>query len=235
MAQRAPSKKAATKVSSKTHRTRRQRKGQQLGSQQRIKNLPALPPTFRCWFCVGEKRLEEQVPNSRTVAICHNCHEHYSNIVPERYAADTQTAAASSSSTASPPVLPSRLPTTTPTRAHRAILSPPLRPAVVIDPSIGLKKKIILILKASKKLDAPTSNQGPEKEKEKKKVKLRLTAPKKPDAPTSNERPKEKKKKKVVRLGLTEPKKLLLLLSLPNKKEKKIFLRFPNPLNKRRG
>lgn len=232
MALRAPSKKAATKVFSKTHRTRRQRKGQQLGLQQRIRNLPALPPTFRCWFCVGEKRLEEQVPNSRTAAICHNCHEHYSNIVPERDAADTQTAAAISSSF-SPPTLPSRLPTT-PARAHRVILSPPLRPAVVINPRIGLKKKIILILKASKKLDAPTSNEGPEEEKGKMKVKLRLTAPKKPGAPTSNERP-EKKKKKVVRLGLTEPEKPLLFLGLPNRKEEKIFLMFPNPLNKRKG
>lgn len=229
MASRAPSNKAPTKVSAKTRRIRRQRKEQQPGPKQWIRNLLALPPTFRCWFCVSEKRLEEQAPDSRTVPICHNCHEYYSNVVSEQ-AVDAQPTAAFP---AFPQALPPSQLQTTPTPAHSFIPSRPLRLAVVIDPSKGLKKKIILRLKTPKKPNALTSNKGPEEEKEKK-VRPSLTAPKKLDVPKSNEGLEEKKKKKKVRLSLTAPKEPLLFLSLPKRKGEKIFPRFPNPLNKKK-
>lgn len=249
MARKAPSKKSATKVPAKTHQTR-QRKEQQLRLRQRIRNLPTLPPTFRCWFCVGEKRLEEQVLNSRTVPICCNCHEHYSNAVRERnVVVDAQPAAAIYSSAAAPP--PSRLPSTTTVGklAHGVNPSPPLRLAVVINQSEGLKKKIILKLKVPKKSGAPpTRNERQDllrlavvknpSERLKQKIRLKLTAPKKPVAPTRNEGGQEEghNEKKKLKLRLRE-KNVRIFLSLPERGEEEeveeeIFLRFPNPLSK---
>ena len=221
------SKKAASKAPAKTHRTRRQRRNQQLV----IRNIPVLPPTFRCWFCVGEKRLGEKVPYSRTLPICHNCQGHYTSVASQR-ATDTHPAASISGSASR-----SALPSSPPRPAHLVFPSHPLRPAVVIDSGKGLKKKIILKLKApSTKTGAPTSNEG---HKKRKTIRLRLSAPKaptpeKPDNLMSNEGREEKR----VRLSLTAPKQRrrpILFLSLPKSTGEhggKILLRFLNPLRK---
>lgn len=202
MAPRASSKIAATKVPAKMFRTRRQTKEQQLRLQQRIRKLGALPPTFRCWFCVGEKHLEEQEPNTRTVPICHNCSEYYRNVLSERDAAATQPTVAASSS-----ALPSRIPTTTPTPAGGVITSPPVRLAVVINQSKGLKKKIILKFKVAKKPGVPTSNEGREEHNERRKIKLRSSM-------------------KMARIFLSLPKRG----EEEEEEKEKIFLRFLNPL-----
>lgn len=201
MAPRAP-----PKAPTKTRRTRRPRRNEQLV----IRDIPVLLPTFRCWFCVGEKRLGEEVTHSRTLPICRQCQEHYTSVASKQDS-DTHSAAAisgsasrltlpsSSSSLSSPPPRPTRF----------GFPSRPLRLAIVIDSRNGLKKKIILKLKApSKKLGGdPTSN---ERREVKKNVRLRLSAPRKPPRP-------------------------ILFLSLPKSTSDdggKILLRFPNPLRK---
>ena len=223
------SKKAASKAPAKTHRTRRQRRNEQLV----IRNIPVLPPTFRCWFCVGEKRLGEKVPYSRTLPICHNCQGHYTSVASQR-ATDTHPAASISGS-ASRSALPSS--SSPPRPAHLVFPSHPLRPAVIIDSGRGLKKKIILRLKApSTKPGAPTSNEG---HKRRKRIILRLSAPKaptpeKPDSPMSNEGWEEKR----VRLRLTAPKQrrrpilFVCLQKSTGEDGRNILLRFSTPLRK---
>lgn len=206
MAQRAPaSKKAKSKAPAKTPRTRLQRRNERLV----VRDIPVLPPTFRCWFCIGEKRLGEKVPYSRTLPICRMCQEHFTRVASERDT-DTHPAAANSGS-ASRPALPSSSPLSStshlPRPRHLGFPSHPLRPAVVIDPRKGLKKKIMLRLKGpSKKPDVgPTSNERREDGTE---VRRRLPAPRKHPRP-------------------------ILFLSLPKPTGEdggKILLRFRNPL-----
>lgn len=169
-----------------------------------------LPPTFRCWFCVGEKRLGEKVPYSRTLPICRNCQEHYTSVASEP-GIDTHPTAAISGS-ASRLALPS--PSSYPPRpTHLGFQPRPLRPAVVIDTRKGLRKKIILRFRLSKKPDCdPTSSNGVQQERR---------------APTSNERREEILG---VRQRLPRP---ILFLSLPNPTGEdggKILLSFQNPL-----
>lgn len=200
-----PSKKAATKSLTKDSRARRQTQAQLALARrsQKIRNVPLR--SFRCFFCLGEKPPEEQMP-SRTLPICTNCHEHFTIFVSQRAhpAAPTYTPYPLPSS---PPPPPTPLPCPTTQRGrfpkdhrfldHEEVIPSPLRPAVVIDPSKGLKKKIMLRLRAPKKPDAIDPS--------KKKIRLRLTAPKKP--------------------------KPILFLSLS--KGVKILLTFPNPLRKK--
>lgn len=211
MAPRAPkSKKAASKAPAKTYRTRRQKRNEQLV----IRNIPVLPPTFRCWFCVSEKRLREKVRHSRTLPICHNCQERYTNVASAR---DTGThPAAAILIPSSPPPSSSSSSPPPPRPMYRAFPSRPLRPAVVIDSRKGLKKKMILKFKASSKKasNAPTSsNKGQER------IKCVRLSSKRPDIPTGNE-------------GRRHPRPILFL-SLPMSTGQdggKILLSFPNPL-----
>lgn len=209
MARRAPkSKKAKSKAPAKPPRTRLQRRNEQLV----VRNIPVLPPTFRCWFCIGEKGLGEEVPHSRTLPICRKCQEHFTRVGSERDT-DTHPAAAISGS-ASRSALPlssflsSSSPSHLPRPRHLGFPSHPLRPAVVIDSRKGLKKKMILRFK------------GP---------------PKQPDGdPTSNERRQEKTE--ITRRRLPAPRlhpRPILFLSLPKPTGEdggKILLRFRNPL-----
>lgn len=233
MAPKAPtSKKAASKAPARTHRTRRQKRNEQLV----IRNIPELPPTFRCWFCVGEKHIGKKVPNSRTLPICHSCQEYYASVASGQ-ATDTHPAAAISGF-ASRSALPSSSSSPPPRPAQLGFPSHPLRPAIVIESGKGLKKKITLKLKApSKKPGAPTSSEGQERRKS---VTLRLSAskaptPKKPDNPMSN----EGRGRLGERLRLAAPKqaqKPILFLSLTKSTGEdggKILLRFPNPLRKK--
>lgn len=178
----APSKKTGTKAPRKTSQARGQTKGQR---SQNPRNIPVA--SFRCFFCEGEKPLEEQVPD-RKLPVCTNCHEHYTAVVEER------AHVVAVPYTASPlPSSPSPLPTPLP---HSSI-----RPAVVIGPSKGSKKKTATRLTAPKKPNAIIEHsQGPEK-----KVKLRLTAPKRP--------------KPIIFLSL--PGRDKILLSFPNPLRKK--------------
>lgn len=179
----APSKKTGTKAPRKTSQARGQTKGQR---SQNPRNI--LVASFRCFFCEGEKPLEEQVPD-RKLPVCTNCHEHYTAVIEERahVVAIPYTASPLPSST-------SPLPTPLP---HS-----PIRPAVVIGPSKGSKKKTATRLTAAKKPNAIIEHsQGPEK-----KVKLRLTAPKRP--------------KPIIFLSLPGRDKILLSFPNPLRKRK---------------
>lgn len=207
MARRAPkSKKAKSKAPARTHRTRLQKRNERLV----IRDIPVLPPTFRCWFCIGEKRLGEKVPYSRTLPICRKCQEHYTSVVSERDTDTHPTAAISGSASRSALSSSSSLLSSSshpPRPTHLGFPSHPLRPAVVINSRKGLKKKMILKLKGpSKKPDGdPTSN---ERREEKTEVRQRLSTPRQPPRP-------------------------ILFLSLPKPTGEdggKILLRFRNPL-----
>lgn len=199
------SKKAKSKAPAIAHRTRLQKRNERLV----IRGIPVLPPTFRCWFCIGQKRLGEQVPYSRTLPICRNCQEHYTSVASERHTGTHPAEAISGSASRSALPSSSSLSSSShpPRPTHLGFPSHPLRPAVVIDSRKGLKKKIILKLKGpSKKPDGdPTNN---ERRKEKTEVRLRLSAPRQPPRP-------------------------ILFLSLPKPTGEdggKILLRFRNPL-----
>lgn len=206
MARRAPKSKKAKSKAAKAPRTRLQKRNE----QRVIRDIPVLPPTFRCWFCVGEKRLGEKVPYSRTLPICRNCQEHYTSVASEPDIDTHPTAAISGS--ASRLALPS--PSSYPPRpTHLGFQPRPLRPAVVIDTRKGLRKKIILRFRPSKKPDCDSKSSN-EVQQERR-------------APTSNERREEILG---VRQRLPRP---ILFLSLPNSTGEdggKILLSFQNPL-----
>lgn len=155
----APSEKTWTKALAKASQGRRQTKGQR---SQNPRNIPVA--SFRCFFCMGEKPLEEQVPG-RKLLVCTNCHEHYTAVVAERaHAVAAPYTASPLHSSPSPPSTP--------------LPHSPIRPAVAIDPSKGSKKRTAIRLTAPKKPNAIVEHsQGPEK-----KVKLRLNAPKRQKA-----------------------------------------------------
>lgn len=145
------SKKAKSKAPAKAPRTRLQKRIE----QRLIRDIPVLPATFRCWFCVGEKRLGEKVPYSRTLPICRNCQEHYTSVASEMDTDTHPTPAISGSASRS--ALPSS--SSYPARpTHFGFPSHPLRPAVVIDTRKELRKKIILKFRGpSKKPDCDTT------------------------------------------------------------------------------
>ena len=202
-----PAKKAKSKDSAIAHRTRKQTRKERL----EVRDLPELPQTFRCWFCIGEKRLGEKVPYSRTLPLCRKCQEHYTKVASER---DTDmphpTSAIPSTPSCSALPLPSSSPSSLshrPWPTHFGFPSHPLRPAVVINMHKGLKKRITLNFKrtSSKKPDGddPTSSNGVQK-------KTKTRAPRQPPKPI-----------------------LFLILPKPNGEDGgKILLKFRNPLRK---
>lgn len=218
---RAPtSKKAKSKASAVARRTRLQIRKERL----EVRDLPVLPQTFRCWFCIGEKRLGEKVPYSRALPLCRKCQEHYTKIASERDTDNTHPPTAAISSSESHSALPSSSTSSShrPWPTHFGFPSHPLRPAVVINTHKGLKKRITLNFKkrtSSKKPDGvgddPTSsnNNGGrgQKKKETRKVRPKLSALKQP------------------------PKSILfLILPKPNGEDGgKIPLKFRNPLEKK--
>lgn len=145
------------KAPRKTSHARGQTKGQR--SQNGRKNSVA---SFRCFFCEGERPLEDQVPG-RKLPVCINCHEHYTAVVAERAhgVAVPYTASLLPSSPSSPPT---------------PLPHSPIRPADVIEPSKRSKNKTALRLTAPKNPNAIIEHS----QRSEKKVKLRLTAPKRP-------------------------------------------------------